>query len=86
MELAATIRNEAMTTTKAAEIIRQCIREAASHCDCKPSEALDPRTKAAIAARNAAIVQAFRLGVPKHALSDGFRRSWETINKALLSG
>ena len=75
-----------MTTTETADIIRQCIREAATHCDCKPSEALDPRTRAALAARNAAIVKAYSLGVPKHALSDGFRRSWETINKALLSG
>ena len=75
-----------MTTTTAASIIRQCIRDAASQCDCKPSEALDPRTRAALAARNAAIVHAYRLGVPKHALSDGFRRSWETVNKALLSG
>ena len=73
-----------MTTNQSAEIIRQCIRDAASQCDCKPSEALDPRTRAAIAARNAAIVKAYSLGVPKHALSDGFRRSWETVNKALL--
>lgn len=32
----------------------------------------------------AAIVSAYRQGVPKQALSIGFRRSWETINKALL--
>jgi len=73
-----------MKTNQTAEIIRQCIKDAASRCDCKPSEALDPRTRAAMAARNAAIVAAHRQGVPKHALSDGFRRSWETINKALL--
>jgi hypothetical protein len=73
-----------MTTEQAAMIIRECLRDAARHCDCKPSEALDPRGKAAITARNAAIVSAYRLGVPKHALSQGFRRSWETINKALL--
>ena len=73
-----------MTTEQAAMIIRECLRDAARHCDCKPSEALDPRSKAAMMARNAAIVSAFRLGVPKHALSQGFRRSWETINKALL--
>ena len=73
-----------MTTQQVALIIRECIREAAKHCDCKPSEAHDPRSKAAMMARNAAIVSAFRQGVPKHALSIGFRRSWETINKALL--
>ena len=73
-----------MTTEQAAMIIRECLRDAARHCDCKPSEALDPRSKAAITARNAAIVAAYRQGVPKHALSEGFRRSWETINKALL--
>lgn len=73
-----------MTTEQVAKIIRECIREAAKHCECKPSEALDPRSKSAIAARNTAIVSAYRLGVPKHALSIGFRRSWETINKALL--
>jgi hypothetical protein len=73
-----------MTTEQAAMIIRECLRDAARHCDCKPSEALDPRSKAAMMARNAAIVSAYRQGVPKHALSIGFRRSWETVNKALL--
>lgn len=73
-----------MTTEQVATVIRECLRDAARHCDCKPSEALDPRSKPAIAARNAAIVSAYRQGVPKHALSIGFRRSWETINKTLL--
>jgi hypothetical protein len=73
-----------MTTEQAAMIIREAIRDAAKEVDCKPSEALDPRSKAAMMARNAAIVSAYRQGVPKRALSIGFRRSWETVNKALL--
>lgn len=73
-----------MTTEQVAQIVREAIKDAARHCECKPSEALDPRSKAAIAARNTAIVSAYRQGVPKHALSIGFRRSWETVNKALL--
>jgi hypothetical protein len=83
MKMIRTFRFE-MTTQQIALIIRECVREAAKNCECKPSEALDPRSKAAIAARNAAIVSAYRQGVPKHALSIGFRRSWETVNKALL--
>ena len=73
-----------MTTSQSAAIIREALREAAKHCGCLPSEAHDPRSKPAIMARNMALVAAHRQGVPKHDLCDGFRRSWETVNKTLL--
>ena len=75
-----------MTTTQAALVIREAIREAAKHVGCKPSEAHDPpyAHRAGIQARNLAIVQAHRQGVPKEFLADAFRRSWETINNVIL--
>lgn len=75
-----------MTTHQAAAVIREAIRDAAKEVGCKPSEAHDPPTanRAGIAARNLAIVQAHRQGVPKEALTEAFRRSWETINNVLL--
>lgn len=75
-----------MTTAQAAIVIREAIREAAKHVGCKPSEAHDPAcaNRAGIHARNLAIVQAHRQGVPKEALADAFRRSWETVNNVIL--
>ena len=75
-----------MNQNQAALVICEAIREAAKHVGCKPSEAHDPATanRDGIQARNRAIVQAHRQGVPKEFLSDAFRRSWETINNVIL--
>ena len=74
-----------MTTNQAAEIIRQCIRDAASQCDCKPSECHRPKvnTRAAMAARNIAIRLAHNAGVRTNVLCDAFQRSRGTIENAL---
>lgn len=76
-----------MTTEQAAAVIREAIREAAKHCECKPSEAHDPPTanRAGIHARNLAIVAAHRQGVSKEQLAYAFRRIKGTIGNILLN-
>ena len=76
-----------MPPNQAALVIREAIREAADHVGCKPSEAHDPpcANRQGILARNLAIVQAHKQGVPKEAIADAFRRSWETINNVILT-
>lgn len=75
-----------MTTAQAAIVIREAIRDAAREYGVKPSEVHQPcqAHKEALAARAVAIRHAFDQGVSKHDLSEGFARSWETINKTLL--
>jgi hypothetical protein len=74
-----------MTKTQAAIVIREAIKQAASECNVKPSEAFNPPTqnRAAIAARNIAIL-AHDQGLPTHILADAFSRDRKTITKALL--
>lgn len=75
-----------MTTTQAALVIREAIREAAKHVGCLPSEAHDPSVanRQAIHARNRALVAAYRQGVPRHTLAAGFKRCIETVNAVIL--
>ena len=74
-----------MNTEQAAIIIRECIRQAAKECDCKPSEAHKPavNSRAAVAARNIAIRLAYDQGIPIHVLAHAFGRSRDTISNAL---
>ena len=74
-----------MTTQQTAIIIRECIRETAKACGCKPSAAHDPspQDKQSIAARNMAIRMAYRQGISKADIASAFRRSWETVNDVI---
>jgi len=74
-----------MTTTQAAIIIRESIREAAKAAGLKPSTVHDPHCHdfAAVAARNHAIRLAYAQGVHPEALADGFVRSPRTIRDAI---
>lgn len=65
----------------------EAIREAAKQCGCSSSEAHNPEggNLKAIEARNIAIVSAYKQGVEKSQLSEGFMRSKSTINGIILS-
>ena len=74
-----------MTTEQATIIIRESIREAASRCGCRPSDAHRPKqsNKPGLKARNIAIRMARAQGIPVHFLAASFALSRETIQKAL---
>lgn len=75
-----------MTTTQAAIVIREAIRDAAREYGCKPSQAHIPHhmDRCALAARAVAVRHAYEQGIDKDALAEAFARSRDSINKILL--